>query len=156
MSCKCKYMKWLSSSFYIWCSFLFSVGLLYEVNKLSGVVLSKTESKTRRHQGDWILSSCFVKCLRDLLDPTLKLVICTVPRRQMGLIFLHSGKKKKRVNFCFSNNFCFACSVWVQVSFYILIQQHRFNQEFYREIYEFSNNWSLLNEQLFDSQDTTP
>ncbi|XP_050212782.1 uncharacterized protein LOC126664436 [Mercurialis annua] len=29
--------------------FLFSAGLLYEVNKLSGVVLSKGESKTRRH-----------------------------------------------------------------------------------------------------------
>ncbi|KAJ9166700.1 hypothetical protein P3X46_021410 [Hevea brasiliensis] len=29
--------------------FLFSVGLLYEVNKLSGMILSKSESKTRRH-----------------------------------------------------------------------------------------------------------
>ncbi|CAN1176045.1 Protein KRTCAP2 homolog [Linum perenne] len=29
--------------------FLFSAGLLYEVNKLSGVVQSKSESKTRRH-----------------------------------------------------------------------------------------------------------
>ncbi|XP_065846863.1 uncharacterized protein [Euphorbia lathyris] len=29
--------------------FLFSVGLLYEVNKLSGVILTKSESKTRRH-----------------------------------------------------------------------------------------------------------
>ncbi|CAN1130477.1 Protein KRTCAP2 homolog [Linum perenne] len=29
--------------------FLFSAGLLYEVNKLSGVVQSKGESKTRRH-----------------------------------------------------------------------------------------------------------
>ncbi|KAH7524555.1 hypothetical protein FEM48_Zijuj06G0131800 [Ziziphus jujuba var. spinosa] len=29
--------------------FLFSVGLLYEVNKLSGIALSKSESKTKRH-----------------------------------------------------------------------------------------------------------
>lgn len=29
--------------------FLFSVGLLYEVNKLSGMLLFKSESKTRRH-----------------------------------------------------------------------------------------------------------
>ncbi|KAF2291346.1 hypothetical protein GH714_023071 [Hevea brasiliensis] len=29
--------------------FLLSVGLLYEVNKLSGMILSKSESKTRRH-----------------------------------------------------------------------------------------------------------
>ncbi|KAF7822326.1 protein KRTCAP2-like protein [Senna tora] len=29
--------------------FLFSVGLLYEVNKLSGAVLSKSESKARKH-----------------------------------------------------------------------------------------------------------
>lgn len=28
--------------------FLFSIGLLYEVNKLSGVILLKSESKTRR------------------------------------------------------------------------------------------------------------
>ncbi|KAE9446499.1 hypothetical protein C3L33_21603, partial [Rhododendron williamsianum] len=30
-------------------SFLFSAGLLYEINKLSGMTLSKSESKTRRH-----------------------------------------------------------------------------------------------------------
>lgn len=29
--------------------FLFSAGLLYEVNKLSGVILSKSDSKTRRY-----------------------------------------------------------------------------------------------------------
>ncbi|XP_058189719.1 uncharacterized protein LOC131307308 isoform X1 [Rhododendron vialii] len=29
--------------------FLFSAGLLYEINKLSGMTLSKSESKTRRH-----------------------------------------------------------------------------------------------------------
>ncbi|XP_012078306.1 protein KRTCAP2 homolog [Jatropha curcas] len=29
--------------------FLFSVALLYEVNKLSGTILAKSESKTRRH-----------------------------------------------------------------------------------------------------------
>ncbi|KAL7246195.1 hypothetical protein ACSBR2_001345 [Camellia fascicularis] len=29
--------------------FLFSAGLLYEVNKLSGMMLSRSESKTRRH-----------------------------------------------------------------------------------------------------------
>jgi len=29
--------------------FLFSAGLLYEINKLSGMMLSKSESKTRRH-----------------------------------------------------------------------------------------------------------
>uniref|UniRef100_A0A2P2J6B8 Uncharacterized protein MANES_18G081900 n=1 Tax=Rhizophora mucronata TaxID=61149 RepID=A0A2P2J6B8_RHIMU len=29
--------------------FLFSTGLLYELNKLSGALLSKSESKTRRH-----------------------------------------------------------------------------------------------------------
>uniref|UniRef100_A0A7N0TPW6 Dolichyl-diphosphooligosaccharide--protein glycosyltransferase subunit KCP2 n=1 Tax=Kalanchoe fedtschenkoi TaxID=63787 RepID=A0A7N0TPW6_KALFE len=29
--------------------FLFSAGLLYEVNKLSGILLSKSESKARRH-----------------------------------------------------------------------------------------------------------
>ncbi|KAF3447033.1 hypothetical protein FNV43_RR12213 [Rhamnella rubrinervis] len=29
--------------------FLFSAGLLYEVNKLSGMALSKSESKTKRH-----------------------------------------------------------------------------------------------------------
>ncbi|KAI4346750.1 hypothetical protein L6164_007620 [Bauhinia variegata] len=29
--------------------FLFSAALLYELNKLSGMVLSKTESKTKRH-----------------------------------------------------------------------------------------------------------
>ncbi|CAL1362525.1 unnamed protein product [Linum trigynum] len=29
--------------------FLFSAGLLYEVNKLSGIAQSKVESKTRRH-----------------------------------------------------------------------------------------------------------
>ncbi|XP_044511764.1 keratinocyte-associated protein 2-like [Mangifera indica] len=29
--------------------FLFSAGLLYEVNKLSGMILTRSESKTRRH-----------------------------------------------------------------------------------------------------------
>ncbi|BFG19006.1 hypothetical protein CerSpe_052800 [Prunus speciosa] len=29
--------------------FLFSVGLLYEVNKLSGIMLAKSESKSKRH-----------------------------------------------------------------------------------------------------------
>ncbi|KAJ4959675.1 hypothetical protein NE237_019585 [Protea cynaroides] len=29
--------------------FLFSVGLLYEINKISGVMLSKTEGRTKRH-----------------------------------------------------------------------------------------------------------
>lgn len=31
------------------CSFLFSAGLLYEVNKLSGIMLAKSESKSKRH-----------------------------------------------------------------------------------------------------------
>lgn len=46
------------------CSFLFSAGLLYEVNKLSGIMLSKSESKTKRH---WVVIfslgwSAFLKC----------------------------------------------------------------------------------------------
>lgn len=35
------------------CSFLFSAGLLYEVNKISTTTLSKNESKTKRH---WVVS----------------------------------------------------------------------------------------------------
>lgn len=31
------------------CSFLFSAGLLYEVDKLSGMILARSESKARRH-----------------------------------------------------------------------------------------------------------
>ncbi|KAK1320044.1 hypothetical protein QJS10_CPA03g00933 [Acorus calamus] len=30
-------------------SFLFFAGLLYEINKLSGMMLAKSESKTKRH-----------------------------------------------------------------------------------------------------------